>query len=79
MYCVVPWLLTQQDLRLARTVFLSLEKAGFLLISVPCSFIKTGIWQGDLKDGGKCVYVSVIKTVCVLEVAQQTGQDLVSL
>lgn len=25
-----------------------------------------------------CVHVSVIKTVCVLEIAQRTGQDLVS-
>lgn len=62
--------LTQQDLRFARIVFLGLEKAGFLLVSIPCSFIKKGIWQGDLKDPGKCVRVSVIKTACVLEVAQ---------
>lgn len=70
--------LTQQDLRFARIVFLDLEKAGFLLVSIPCLFIKMGIWQGDLKGGGKCVHVSVIKTVCVLEVAQRIGQDLVS-
>lgn len=76
--CMVPWLLLPSRIwDLQELCSWALRKQDSYWLQYLAHSLKWGSGREIWRVVG-CVHVSVIKTVCVLEIAQRTGQDLVS-